>query len=342
MFAPAVYYLPGNHDHHLWEGTREADYTRRLKALAPDAPIPAPRHTTHISPGELAPCEGDLMSALIQRRPGCADVEVRVGYPNLALVTDRSPRVQVISHGHFTESIYTLMSRLRLILFPDQPDMIESTDIETIEAENFAWIDFFWSTLGRSGEVGIDVSRIYSDLQSPANLDGLATNLALSLASRPHNPPWLRKVESGALGVILRREVRRTARAERGTPETALSPGGRQGLRSYLQGPVAKQLSAQLGAVPPQVGFVFGHTHKPLCESWSLDGYNGSIPVANTGGWVVDSSAPALYQGGAAVLLDDELNSADARHVPADRTAGSPPPGCCPAPTPWWPTCRSV
>jgi hypothetical protein len=34
VFGPVVYYLPGNHDHHLWEGTREAEYARRLLTLA--------------------------------------------------------------------------------------------------------------------------------------------------------------------------------------------------------------------------------------------------------------------------------------------------------------------
>jgi hypothetical protein len=31
--------------------------------------------------------------------------------------------------------------------------------------------------------------------------------------------------------------------------------------------------------------------------------------LRNTGGWVVDSAAPAPTQGGAAVLLDDDLNA---------------------------------
>ncbi len=33
-----------------------------------------------------------------------------------------------------------------------------------IEKENFAWIDFFWSTLGRSGNMGSDVELIYEKL----------------------------------------------------------------------------------------------------------------------------------------------------------------------------------
>jgi UDP-2,3-diacylglucosamine pyrophosphatase LpxH len=309
LFAPVVYYLPGNHDHHMWEGTREAAYTRRLGQLGPQEPIPPPCHTTRLSPAELTPSEGDLVSALIHRRPGCAGVEVRVAYPNLALTSDTSSQVQILSHGHYTESIYTLMTRLRRALFPDQVEADETTDVETLEAENFAWIDFFWSTLGRSGEVGIDVSRIYSDLQSPANLNVLATNLSIAFAARPHNPPWLRRAESGLLGVVLRREVRHTARAERGTPDVTLTPNGRQGLRTYLEGAVAAQIKGQLEVKPSRTGFVFGHTHKPFLESWDVQGFPDPMSIANTGGWVVDTASSAQCQGGALVLLDDDLNS---------------------------------
>ncbi len=33
------------------------------------------------------------------------------------------------------------------------------TTIEGIETENFAWIDFFWSMMGRSGEAGEAVEK---------------------------------------------------------------------------------------------------------------------------------------------------------------------------------------
>ena len=66
-----------------------------------------------------------------------------------------------MSHGHFTESIYKLMSQLRDILYPGQRQSLFE-DIDRLEEENFAWIDFFWSTLGRSGQVGTDMGLIYA------------------------------------------------------------------------------------------------------------------------------------------------------------------------------------
>src|SRR5262249_28889113 len=109
-------------------------------------------------------------------RPGGEDVTVLVAYPNLALVTPDGGRCRVVSHGHFSEPIYMLMSQMRDLLFPDQRNPAGMT-IAALEAENFAWIDFFWSTLGRSGEVGSDVGLVYADLSSSHDLDQLSANL---------------------------------------------------------------------------------------------------------------------------------------------------------------------
>ena len=53
-----------------------------------------------------------------------------------------------------------------------------------LEAENFAWIDFFWSTLGRSGEFGKDVEIIYDKMQDEAQFRKLVENLAIGLAAQ--------------------------------------------------------------------------------------------------------------------------------------------------------------
>jgi len=74
----------------------------------------------------------------------------------MALRLPAGDRAVVISHGHFTESIYTLMSQLKDILYPEQRQT-RFNDIAVWEQENFAWIDFLWSTLGRSGQVGSDL-----------------------------------------------------------------------------------------------------------------------------------------------------------------------------------------
>src|SRR5262249_27941882 len=185
-------------------------------------------------------------------------------------------------------------SRLQELLFPDQVNPAERTSIATLELENFAWIDFFWSTLGRSGDVGVDVGLIYAELGNAPKLEALSDNLVRGLIAMGHAPAWLRPVETKVAPALVRHEGRRLARSERGTPGVTLPPKPRLGVRQYLEGVVRQQLVEEMGAVPAEVGFVFGHTHKPLVEDWSVAGYPGLVRVHNTGGWVVDTARPAI------------------------------------------------
>jgi hypothetical protein len=76
---------------------------------------------------------------------------------------------------------------------------------------------------------------------------------------------------------------------------------------------VRSDLLADGQALPGDVTFIFGHTHQPFERIW--DGSSlGAVKLYNTGGWAVDPS-PALqpHMGGAAVLLDDELNATSLR-----------------------------
>jgi hypothetical protein len=325
VFAPAIYYLPGNHDHHLWESAREAQYITYLRELAANQDIRPPWHTTSLLADHQPPwTASDLMSTLIQRRPGGHDVAVRVVYPNLALASSDGKRCRIISHGHFTESIYSLMSQLRAILFPQQ-DVSVAPSVDRLEAENFAWIDFFWSTLGRSGDVGSDVGLIYADLSSPANLNALAENLLRGVMRKGHGPGWTRPLEIALAGTIVRREVRHMANNERSTPDVTLSPKGRLGLSTYLEGPLRQQIIDDLGEIAADLGFIFGHTHKPFVGNWPASGYPTAVRIHNTGGWVVDSASPAVSQGGAAVLLDDDLNAASLQFYRQTPDGGSTP-----------------
>ena len=308
LFEPWVYYLPGNHDHHLWEGAREAQYISYLRALGAEQQVGEPWHTTRMLSEHQPPVGSDLMSALIQRRPGCSDVSVQVVYPNLALQSRDRRRATIISHGHYSEPIYSLMSLLRETLFPDQGTGTPKS-IAALEAENFAWIDFFWSTLGRSGEVGIDVGRIYAELGNPVVLNRLAGNAVAGLVRKGHAPRLLRPVERVVATAVARHEIAHAAASERGSPDVTLTANGRTGLRAYLEGPVQRQMVEDLHGATG-ISVVFGHTHKPFVEQWTLAGYPGAVTIANTGGWVVDTARPALVQGAVMVLIDDDLNLA--------------------------------
>ena len=94
---------------------------------------------------------------------------MRAVYPNLGLLSEDGRRCVVVHHGHYIESMYQLMSSLNQLMF-NKP---LPRDITEIEEDNFAWIDFFWSSLGRSGDVGEDVNRLYDMLQSEKAVDRL-------------------------------------------------------------------------------------------------------------------------------------------------------------------------
>lgn len=307
-FDPVIHYVPGNHDHHEWEITREDQYVAYVCGQPADAELVGAWHTTKLQPAAEDPLASSaLLTGLARSQAPGTGVKVQVSYPNLALRTPDERRCLVVSHGHFTESIYTLMSRLRDILYPGQRQG-PFEDIETLEEENFAWIDFLWSTLGRSGQVGMDMGLIYADRSSTKAVDTLVSNLVAAMTAR--QPAWLRAPERWALNAVLSRELSRVAQSERGTPTVALTAAGQAGLRGYLEGPVRGQLRQQLGHVPEEVTFVYGHTHKPFVDQWSVPGFRAPVYLANTGGWVVDTATPAPVQAGVAVLVNENLDAA--------------------------------
>jgi hypothetical protein len=230
-----------------------------------------------------------------------------MSYPNLALQSASGRRSLIVSHGHFTESIYSMMSRLRDTLYPEQRRE-PPTDIAALEEENFAWIDFFWSTLGRSGQVGSDMGLIYADLSSPTDIDTLVANLVAGMLGK-QGPGFLHCPEEAALNEIFRHEANKIAR-RRATPTAALTDAGRAGLTDYLQGPVRNQLLQEWGQVQDELSFVYGHTHKPFVGRLSLAGFFGQVDVVNTGGWVVNRATPWPVQAGVAVLVNDDLDTA--------------------------------
>lgn len=308
LFDPVIYYVPGNHDHHLWEGAREGQYAEYVRRRAPGQDLENPWHVTRMfTQRDPQPVSSELLDALIHRVASAGDVSVRTIYPNLALGDFQ--RCVVLHHGHYLESIYRLMTEVKSCAFPNRP---RPQTIWEIEAENFAWVDFFWSTLGRSGDVGVDVGLIYASFQSDTAMDRIAANLTRGL--RPHlpGPAPLRWAEEQALRPLLRHLLRKVGRLERSQPAVALTPPATKELIAYLDGPLRLQFDAerepQEHGMPAQFTFVFGHTHKPFVSQVQARAYGRSVDVHNTGGWVVDTLEPVPLQGGTAVLVSDSLD----------------------------------
>jgi hypothetical protein len=331
LFDKTIYYNPGNHDHHLWETARETQYIEEyLPSTKWGDKLNAPWHTTNMFLGEYdaVPCYllDRLMTRYDPKYQDGSPPQFLVVYPNIGVRSADGQKCVIFSHGHYIESIYRLMTTLRSTLFPDRT---EPGHIWELESENFAWVDFFWSTLGRSGNFGPDVELIYDKLQADVQLKNLVSNLAEGIATK-YNLPWVsRQVERTILTSVFTFFLNKLANREVKRTDTALSEDGESGLRQFMEKFLLQQIQTDnAGSVPADVSFIFGHTHKPFEEVRSYAGYGSGVKVFNSGGWVVDSMVPAPLKGGAVILVDEDLNIASVRlynEAESDTQLPSPP-----------------
>jgi hypothetical protein len=304
--SPVIHFVPGNHDHHLWtraRGDRYLEYIRRTPSTQALTPEP---HATHMLPSKEAFVVRDrFIELLAARADPKSRVTVEQSYPNLGLVSTSGRRAVVLSHGHFIEPLYRAMSALGDVFERRQRAGLPSAD--ELEAENGAWIDFFWSSMGDSGDISVWARDMYESLQSEeaieAEVKAIGRAITDRAGSRVRNHIEALLAE-GAIGQAVNGSLRR----ERHIPEV-LSANAQAGLLSFLSGPVAGQIADEIGT-PAEVSFVFGHTHKPFAELRQPTGLPGPVPVINTGGWVVDTPKAEPIKGASVILIDEDLNIA--------------------------------
>ena len=311
LFKKMVY-IPGNHDHHLWEIARETQYVNFISsnpAQQPGSYLKVPWHTTKMfDPNPPVPTT--FLNGIIGRYPHLGDKDksfvINTVYPNYGVISDDESRCVIFSHGHFIESMYTLMTFLRALMFPESRP---ATSIYALEAENFAWIDFFWSTMGRSGSVGTDVELVYDKLQSEVALRRLLDNLVDGINQRYDLPGW-DWWDAKVIKSLLRWALEAIKDRERCMSEQDLSLVAEAGLEAYLEGPVFDQIMQERGGNVPNVTFIFGHTHKPFeRDMQNVTGFRPWTHVYNSGGWVVDTPECAVTHGGSVILIDENFDA---------------------------------
>jgi UDP-2,3-diacylglucosamine pyrophosphatase LpxH len=306
-----VLYLPGNHDHHLWELARETQYVNHVFREGRGKELPEPWHSTRLLRAvRSGGVTSYFLSRLVDSSGLIGDFPVEVAYPNLGIVSGDANRCVIFHHGHFIEPVYMMMSRIRNLLVPEHPI---PRRVNELEAENYAWIDFLWSMIGRSGSVGETVETIHDKMHFPDNLRVFLHDFAGKLAGRfgMKGPADLleRKVLERAADFL----VEGIAGMEKFIEGESLGKRSRRGLIDYLSGPVMNQLKDEMVSVPEDVTFVFGHTHKPLCYAVDVPGYPKPVRLHNAGCWVVESIAARPARGGSVVVVDEQLNTASVR-----------------------------
>ena len=303
LFNKDIFYLSGNHDHNMWERSRNYHYIEYLKTLkAGDAMRDEIHCTSMFNP---QPVTENLLNALIHRYPHLQNVNVNAAYPAHAVLSDDKQKCVIFCHGHYVESMYSLMTSLRSKIFPDRT---KPRTFEYLEQENYAWVDFFWSTLGRSGSVGKDIDLIYDKIQDPEQVKLMIHNIAQSFTENKKNM-IIRWAEKELLQEILTITVGRLAASERNEPDVVLTPDATAGLKDFMETFVMNQLRHELnGYIPPNVSFIFGHTHKPFQQIENFDGYSSPVKLYNSGGWVVDTMQQQPLHGGSVILVDEHMD----------------------------------
>jgi UDP-2,3-diacylglucosamine pyrophosphatase LpxH len=304
--SPTIRFLPGNHDHHLWSRARGDCYMDYMEGVPRGATmIPEPHATPLVpSPTDIFLVRDRIVELMARRAETATQITVEQSYPNLGLVDTTGKRVVVLSHGHFIEPLYRAMSTLEDV-FKRGPTPPET--VHDLEAENGAWIDFFWSSMGDSGDVSGWSRDLYESLQSEDAIHAEIKAIR-RMINHGQGSKLRKRIEGFLIGGALLRAVKRSHSRERLVPEV-LSTKAESGLVSYLSGPVASQIADEIGT-PDEVMFVFGHTHKPFLKLHHVAGLPGPVPVVNTGGWVVDTPEAEPYKGASVVLIDEELNVA--------------------------------
>ena len=309
LFDKHLLYIPGNHDHHVWESARETQYINFMTRIPVEATLPKPWHTTKMVAPDFVP--EHFMTNLLRRYPHLKEALVEVVYPNYALFSGDRQKCVIFTHGHYIESIYSLMSTLNTMIFPNRQ---RPKVVWDVEAENFAWIDFFWSTMGRSGDVGRDIGLLYNKLQDEHQVNKLLENFSTSLVEKWHQWKWVKRIEAKVLTWLLEITLGRVAGLERHRPGKILSPDAQEGLHWYMEGPLLKQLQIERQQpIPVDLTLLFGHTHKPFQQEMQFAGYPERIKVYNSGGGGVDQLQPAPIYGAAAILIDEELQATSLR-----------------------------
>ena len=303
-----VILLPGNHDHIVWEYTREHWFEDHLVDAVTGA-VDVPKVRRRIGPmwlDEEPRFDAPLLPLVVQHLTPLDDLRIRVLYPDLALASPDGRRAVLITHGHYLESVSKVMSGFLRTIAPQVP---EPLDVETMEEENWPWLDFFFSSMTRSGRAGALVEGIYDVIQNEKALarlmDAVARNLTAKSGFLVGSAERL-AIRYG-LGSLL--DIVASSR-ERGITGELLTSDTKDGLAKYLVS-LATRLRRRIPDLPADVSLVLGHTHKPFSEWWPDAAWpGGGLRVYNTGGWVVDHATAQPLMGGAVALVSDELDVA--------------------------------
>ncbi|MBY6128307.1 hypothetical protein KUW15_06240 [Qipengyuania aquimaris] len=313
IFSRDIVYIAGNHDHHLWRMAQDHCFVTEVM----DGKIPGDlEHITTITGTPRHRCR--MMESLIAHRPHLAGAHVHIAYPNWGIADRQRGRAVVMHHGHYLDSMYRALSNFRGFLEGSEP---RPATMHELEEQNGPWIDFLWSDLGSAGQIGGEAGTLYQTMLSAGASHDMAEAIARRVTGGLHSKLGINPKMELKYGITLDNLIRagvdltagRGAEKQREGYRHVLGEDEIDDIGWYLSTPMAAQLREELGELPREVQFVFGHTHKPFQDELMVDGYDLPVGVFNTGGWVLDEPGLMPVQGCAAMLVSDELEVASLR-----------------------------
>lgn len=280
-----IIYLPGNHDHHVWEMAKQVQYISYVNRKGPVVLEEKPWNKTRA----LVTKDYHYITPLFWKNLLDHGVDLKILYPNLFMFNEDTKDLIAFTHGHFLEPIYILLSRLKELIFAIKvPD-----NIDQLEEENAPWIEFLFSAFGFTGEVGKGAERFYEFLQSKKSAERLFSGTAERLVNRLGNNIGIVKLFNKPISMVIKHLFRSIyEKAERKDPKDIISTKLLSGIDWYINGALLNQFiedlhgQSKVGSIFKKLTFVFGHTHKPFFKK--IDFKSTKTDLFNTGSFVVD------------------------------------------------------
>ncbi len=250
----------------------------------PDHKVPAPwSKTPMFLEEEDHPLHWYFLEHVLKRYSSEEDalfsknLKILVAYPNLGLRSINSGRCIVIHHGHFVEPVYRIMSIFKTIWKEkeeqnkngeekkDEDDNGFPETIQKLEEENFSWIDFLWSTLVRSDDVGNQTEAIYEHMHNSEYTQKYISKKAETVAKKINIPIVPGDcLEKEGIELVLRQVFREFSKKEHRGSNTEINEEIKKGISLYLKTTEKQIIEECYEWTLPGWGFVFGYTHNPF------------------------------------------------------------------------------
>lgn len=272
-------YVPGNHDHHLWQQVSEHYY---LLENLENPPLHFPR--------TLPP--NVLLNDTILNGMMPAGHQLLITYPNYEATING--RRFYFHHGHYLQKLYVAASKLL-------SDAIHTKSIEDLELLNSPFLEFGWYNLGQAYNIGQQklIDKLYFMIKNHQteqfdrllrlflqkidqweprnrrrwNVIGMMTDSLIKVVG-----PFLLKRLLFKHSQLFKKHQHASS-----IRHTRLSGSLYQSVLDYISNYL----------VPPETTglectFIFGHTHEPEENFVCHDAQQNCYHIYNTGGWVVD------------------------------------------------------